>query len=92
MSSDKEKLDDLSERIRQAGAKPEKQVESSPLRNAGYDFAGTLFGSVILGFLLDKMFGTAPWIMVGMVVLGFVTGLMGVWRVLQKPDEDENKS
>lgn len=87
MSSDKEKLEDLSERIRRAEAKPERQVESSPWQNAGYDFAGTLIGSVIIGILLDRAFGTAPWILVGMVVLGFVTGIYGVWKMMQKPDE-----
>ncbi|MDD4617495.1 MAG: AtpZ/AtpI family protein [Alphaproteobacteria bacterium] len=87
MSSDKEKLEDLSERIRRAEAKPERQVESSPWHNAGYDFAGTLIGSVIIGILLDRAFGTAPWILVGMVVLGFVTGIYGVWKMMQKPDE-----
>jgi ATP synthase protein I len=87
MSSQKEKLEILSERIRQAetGAKQAPKAESNPLRNAGYDFAGAMLGSVVLGVLLDRLFGTAPWCLVGMVVLGFVSGILGVWRSVQKP-------
>jgi F0F1-type ATP synthase assembly protein I len=85
MGSEKEKLDDLSERIRQAeeGAKPKPKAESGPLRGAGYDFAGVLLGSVIIGVLLDRFFGTAPWCLVGMVAMGFISGVVGLWRVLQ---------
>jgi len=81
-----EKLDDLSERIRKAetGNKPEKKVESDPVRNAGYDFAGVLLGSIIIGVLLDRYFGTAPWCTIGMVGMGFVTGVVGMWRATQK--------
>ncbi|MDD3371410.1 MAG: AtpZ/AtpI family protein [Alphaproteobacteria bacterium] len=91
MSSDREKLDRLSERIRQAETKPKKKVESSPWRNAGYDFAGTLIGSVILGVLLDRAFDSAPWCLVAMVVLGFISGILGVWKVLQTKDPPENE-
>lgn len=91
MSSDKEKLEDLSQRIRHAEAetKPAPEAESNPLRNAGYDFAGTLIGSVILGVVLDRVFGTAPWCVIGCLVLGFIAGIMGVWNSMQR---SQNKS
>lgn len=93
MSSDKEKLDDLSERIRkaEAGANPELKEESHPIRNRGYDFVGTLIGSVILGVLLDRAFDTEPWFLVGMVVLGFIVGIMGVWRSMQGSQSGDDK-
>ncbi|MFA5040516.1 MAG: AtpZ/AtpI family protein [Bdellovibrionales bacterium] len=91
MISQKEKLDDLSRRIRkvEADMNPAPKAEKNPLREAGYDFAGVLVGSVILGVLLDRFFETSPWCVIGMVVLGFVTGIMGVRRVLQKPEGKE---
>lgn len=91
MSSDKEKLDDLSARIRKVEAElnPEPKGESSPWRSAGYDFAGTMLGSVVLGVLLDRYFETAPWILVGMIVLGFIAGVCGVWKMMQKSSDDD---
>jgi ATP synthase protein I len=88
MSSDKEKLESLSKRIRQAeaGAKPKPKAEPSPMRNAGFDFAGAVLGAVILGILLDRFFGTTPWCLIGMVVLGFVSGIMGLWRASQRKE------
>jgi len=87
MSSEKEKLDDLSERIRLAeeGTKP-KPVDESRFsrRNAGYDFAGSVLGGVVLGVLLDRAFETAPWFLVIMVVMGFISGIMGVWGTIKK--------
>ncbi|MDD3029755.1 MAG: AtpZ/AtpI family protein [Alphaproteobacteria bacterium] len=86
MRSEKQKLDDLSARIRQAQAKKEPKTEKplSPVRNAGYDFAGILFGSVLMGVLLDRFLDTSPWSLVSAVGLGFVTGVLGLWRSMQK--------
>jgi F0F1-type ATP synthase assembly protein I len=89
MNSEKEKLDNLSERIRQAeaGTKPKPSAESGSRHVAGYDFAGVLLGSVIIGVLLDRFFGTAPWCLVGMVAMGFVTGVVGLWRASQANED-----
>lgn len=37
-----------------------------------------------LGWTLDRQFGTAPWLMVLFVVLGFAAGLLNVIRAAQK--------
>ena len=65
MDPERKKLEELAARIHQAEAKPEAGLEPETRsgRNAGYDFAGTVIGSVILGLLLDRFFGTAPWIL-----------------------------
>jgi F0F1-type ATP synthase assembly protein I len=91
MSSEQEKLHNLSDRIRKAEAasKPELKAESDPVRNAGYDFAGVLLGSIIIGVLLDRFFGTEPWCTIGMVGMGFVTGVVGMWRATQKTQGKE---
>ncbi|MDR3423785.1 MAG: AtpZ/AtpI family protein [Alphaproteobacteria bacterium] len=90
MNPESEKLDALAQRIRQAEAKPKRKAEPGLARNAGYDFAGTVVGSVIIGVLLDRFFGTTPWCLVGMVVMGFVSGIMGVWSRMQKaPDKQD---
>jgi|GEM_PF-4616364 ATP synthase protein I len=86
MDQESEKLDALSERIRQAkaGAKPESEKNQASARNSGFDFAGSVIGAGVIGFFLDRTFGTAPWCLVGMVVLGFVGGMASAWSAMQK--------
>ncbi len=89
MDMDKEKLDRLSQRIREAETKPDEKPELFSPRGAGYDFAGTLLGSVILGLILDRVFGTGTWCLIGTVVMGFVAGVYGLWKASQKPNDKE---
>lgn len=44
---------------------------------------GVVFGGVV-GWGLDRVFGTAPWLMVLFVILGFAAGLLNVIRAAQK--------
>jgi ATP synthase protein I len=37
-----------------------------------------------LGWALDKQFGTAPWLMIVLVILGFAAGLLNVVRAAQE--------
>lgn len=36
------------------------------------------------GFLLDKLFGTTPWILIMGTVAGFVGGMVNVYKLLTK--------
>jgi ATP synthase protein I len=45
--------------------------------------AGVGVGGLI-GWALDRQFGTAPWLLVLFVTLGFAAGLMNVMRAAQK--------
>lgn len=86
------KLNVLSERIRKAentATKPGRKAEPNTALGAGFDFAGAIIGSVILGLILDHLFDTTPWFLLGMIVLGFISGSIGVWRFLQKPRDKE---
>lgn len=38
----------------------------------------------LLGWALDRQFGTAPWLMVLLVILGFAAGLLNVIRAAKK--------
>lgn len=42
--------------------------------------AGVIAGG-ILGYIVDHLFGTKPWGMIVMLMLGFVTGIYNVMRV-----------
>ncbi len=91
MLSDDEKRLDLSERIRAAQAKPEVTTPPDTQRNVGYDFVGAVIGSMILGWLIDRAFGTSPWGLVGAVIMGFAVGLMNVWRSIEGSQAPKNK-
>ena len=44
--------------------------------------AGLLVGG-FLGYWLDRWWGTAPWMLVTMIVLGFVAGANNAWRAIR---------
>ena len=92
MDPESEKLEALARRIEQAGGhalvpKPVGQVTPSSAGRIGFDFVGTLAGSGIIGALLDRAFGTQPWGLLGMILIGFVVGIVNAWRVMQKSED-----
>ena len=55
-----------------------------------FRFVGELLVGVggFIGWLLDRQFGTKPWLLVLFVIMGFVAGLMNVIRAAQKAQAD----
>ena len=55
---------------------------------AAFKFAAELLVGVVvgggLGWALDRQFGTAPWLMVLLVIMGFAAGLLNVVRAAQQ--------
>ena len=55
---------------------------------AAFKFAAELIVGVAvggaLGWFLDRQFGTAPWLMIVLVILGFAAGLLNVVRAAQE--------
>ncbi|WP_045835062.1 AtpZ/AtpI family protein [Hyphomicrobium sp. 99] len=53
-----------------------------------FKFAAELVVGVVvgggLGWALDRQFGTAPWLMILLVIMGFAAGLLNVVRAAQK--------
>ena len=96
MDPEGEKRDSLSDRIRKAeagakgGAEPEsKSPPVSAGARIGFDFAGSVVGSGIVGAIMDHAFKTSPWCLLGMVVVGFAIGIVSAWRAMQKSEEDK---
>ncbi len=46
---------------------------------------GAPAGGFIIGFLLDKWWGTKPWAMLVMLFAGFAVGVMNVMRISKTP-------
>ena len=59
-------------------------------RKAGFAYAAgiALFASVatfcIIGYFLDRWLGTAPWLLIGGIVLGSAAGLLEFVRISSK--------
>jgi ATP synthase protein I len=73
-------------------AKVERSTGGGPQDQSAYGaafkFAAELIVGVVvgggLGWLIDRQFGTAPWLMIVLVILGFAAGLLNVVRAAQR--------
>jgi ATP synthase protein I len=79
------KIDSLEQRIAAARKTEDERVakEHAPVvRTIGMQVISTMvgypLGGIIIGFVLDKLFGTAPWIMLGLMFLAFAGACMHV--------------
>lgn len=100
--SDRDKLKALAERISKAeeAADPSRRngEEDSQTANQskarmvriGTDFIATILGSIGLGWFVDQQFDCAPWGMIGLLVVGFITACYElVMQIARKaPAED----
>ncbi|MBK9584940.1 MAG: AtpZ/AtpI family protein [Alphaproteobacteria bacterium] len=62
----------------QAGNKGPEEPSEGAIRSghAGAEFLANVFAGAIVGYLIDSFAGTRPWGMIGMMVLGFVSGVI----------------
>ena len=84
-----ESLDERLEHLQQAEAKRTRASTVDPnMRIAqvvmGYLIGGPLGGG-LAGWGLDSLFGTKPWLMLVMLLLGFGVGVRNVLRISSKP-------
>ena len=86
------RLTSLNQRLRQAQleeaarkGRPDIERSRQVVRSAGMrllqDLVGLPFGGGLIGWLLDRWLGTAPWIMLAMLFLGFGLAVRNVMRV-----------
>ncbi len=60
-------------------------------RVAGELIAALVVG-VAIGWWLDRLLGTTPWLLVLFLVLGFAAGIVNVWRLVAPNEEDSPRS
>ncbi|MFA6280178.1 MAG: AtpZ/AtpI family protein [Bdellovibrionales bacterium] len=102
--SDRGRLESLAKRIDQAqkvanpmqsgrvseGAKAHTQA--AQMIRVGSDFVAGIVLSGALGWYLDRRLDTAPWLMLALLVVGFVFGFWTILRFLsKKTDDDEGR-
>jgi len=86
------RLTSLDERLRRAErveGERKPQVDSSAVvRSAGLralqSLVGMPFGGAVIGWLLDRLFDTAPWIMLALMFIGFAGGVIDVMKYSNK--------
>ena len=95
--TDDRKIDpsDLDRRLAEARAREAKPTASDASAEsrgwaAGIEFIGCVLIGGFLGWLIDRYAGTAPWAMIGLLLLGFAAGLRSVLR--QKNGFDGNSN
>jgi ATP synthase protein I len=84
-----ESLDERLDRLQQAEDKKAQRTQPDPnMRIAqvviGYLIGGPLGGG-LLGWGLDSLFGTKPWLTLLMLFLGFGVGIRNVLRISKNP-------
>jgi ATP synthase protein I len=86
------RLTSLNQRLKQAQleeaarkGRPDIERSQQLVQSVGqrllYDLVGLPFGGGLIGWLFDRWLGTAPWIMLAMLFLGFGLAIRNVMRV-----------
>src|SRR3954451_4684267 len=84
-----ESLDERLDRARQREVEKASKVQVDPNMRVsqlviGYLIGGPLGGG-LLGWGLDSLFGTKPWLTLLMLILGFAVGIRNVVRISKTP-------
>jgi ATP synthase protein I len=83
------RLTSLDERLKRAERveserRPSPIDSSTVIRTAGMRVAqgliGMPLGGAIIGWLLDRLFGTAPWIMLALMFIGFAGAVLDLMK------------
>lgn len=84
-----ESLDRRLDQMHRAEAAKKVQAQGDPNYRIGQlvlsHLVGAPFGGFVVGFVLDKFFGTKPWLMLVMLFLGFGVGFINVVRISKTP-------
>jgi ATP synthase protein I len=93
-----ESLDQRLDRTRQEEAKRTTKRQPDETYRAGQlilsQLIGGPLGGGVIGWLLDRWLGTAPWLMLTLLFLGFAGGMINVFRIAgrqggtSRPDQE----
>src|SRR6185312_11042740 len=80
-----ERLDRLQRRKAEKTAKEQGDSSTRAGRLVVNQLVGGPLGGGIVGWLLDRWLGTAPWLMLILMFVGFAGGFISVIRISNKP-------
>ena len=80
-----ETLDERLARLQRTDAQKAARAEDEGNSRAGRMIASQLVGGPLggaaVGWVVDRWLGTAPWVMLGLIFVGFAGGLINVFRI-----------
>lgn len=91
------KFDSLEQRIAAARKTEDERVSKehhtvNVVRGRAIQVASTMvgypLGGIIVGFMLDKVFGTMPWITIVLMFLAFIGAIVNVVRIGKNADDN----
>lgn len=94
-------LEDLEARLRKARSEQPSQTRASRPSGAqvgyrvGVEMLGGVIGGAGIGWLLDRLLGTNPWLMVVLMLMGFAAGVLNAYRAgkrAEMTDEMDTKT
>lgn len=71
-----------------AARRTRQLYEDLSASSVGIELAVSVILPTLLGSWLDAKAGTGPWLMIALLVLGFVAGLRGVMRAVKRFDRE----
>ena len=90
-----ESLDERLDRLQRADAVKAANADDDANSRAGRlvvsQLVGGPMGGAIVGWLLDRWLGTAPWVMLGLIFVGFAGGFINVVRISNSAGSDRSK-
>ena len=93
--ADDRQNDDLDRRIAEAKAKIERPVTAAEGAAEsrgwaiGIEFVGVILVSAALGYFIDRFAGTTPWVMIALLVFGFIAGVYRAQKTSAQFDADD---
>jgi ATP synthase protein I len=96
---DRRRIDELDARLKAARGAVEKPSQGSGMSqrqtNVAYRvladmIAGLLIGG-FLGYWLDRWWGSHPYMLVAMIILGFAGGMNNAWRAIREYARDAER-
>src|SRR5215208_4664206 len=82
-------LDERLDRLQQEEARKQVKKQGDANYRIGQlilsHLVGAPAGGFLIGFVLDKVFGTRPWLMLLMMFLGFGVGFRNIMRIANNP-------
>lgn len=65
-------------------------AKASPYIDASWQLIAGVALCTFGGLWLDKKFGTAPWLLIVGVFLGFGSGMLSFWKAIQQAEKKRN--
>ena len=79
-----ERLDHLQRQEAQRASRAQGEGTHRAARLVVNQLIGGPLGGAIVGWVLDRWLGTAPWLMLGLMFTGFAGGVFNVFRISSK--------